>query len=221
MKNRGSIAISIFVYNKFMNQILVTKLNNKINKRKFILIFLISILLLILILNYIFTNINYKNKNNILEDLYSTTLKIQKQYTTYTSNNFESQNNIIFGKIIIPKINLEYIIFQNYSEELLKISVCKFYGPSLYENGNIAIAGHNYDDNRFFSKLNELQIGDEIIIEDINEVCFYYKVNNIYETSPDDFSSLEYNDVFEKELTLVTCNNQNRKRLIIKASIMK
>jgi sortase A len=155
--------------------------------------------------------------------VYNKTLKIQKQYSAYKINteNFETSNDIIFGKIIIPKINLEYIIFQNYSEELLKISVCKFFGTSLYENGNIAIAGHNYDDNRFFSKLNQLQIGDEIIIEDINETNFYYKVNNVYETFPDDFSCLEYNEVFEKELTLVTCNNQNKKRLIVKASIVK
>ena len=50
------------------------------------------------------------------------------------------ENSVIFGTIKIPKINLEYIIFRNYDEELLKISICKFAGGELEENGNIALA---------------------------------------------------------------------------------
>ena len=57
-----------------------------------------------------------------------------------------------------------YPVFSNYNEELLKISPCRFYGPTLGKNGNLCIAGHNYDNSKFFSKISILHINDEIIL---------------------------------------------------------
>ena len=89
----------------------------------------------------------------------------------------------------------------------------------MQEEGNICLVGHNYDDKRFFGKIKNLEIGDKIIIEDLNGENYVYIVNDIFETSPDDISCIEYEEKYKKELTLVTCNNRNGKRVIVKSGI--
>ena len=198
-----------------MNQILVTNLR-KNNKNKFIIIFIFSVICILSISIYIINNLKSKQKEEELNSIYSQILATQKLYKV---QGVQTRDSIIFGTIKIPKINLEYVVFRNLNEELLKISVCKFSGEELEENGNIAIAGHNYNDERFFGKVKELEIGDEIRIEDLKGKEFIYKVSEVYETSPEDISCLEYNEKNIKELTLVTCNNSNGKRIIVKAAI--
>jgi len=56
-----------------------------------------------------------------------------------------------------------------------------------------------------------------IAIEDIHGNTFDYVVYDMYETTPDDTSSISQNTNHKLELTLVTCNNLNGNRLIIKA----
>lgn len=201
-----------------MNQILVTKLNyNEIkNRKKFLSIFLISIIAIVgLSIYLIIENINKKEESKIAQ-LYVNLAKVQKVYDT---EKLVSNENIFLGNLIIPKINLEYTIFNNFDEELLKISICKFFGTNLQEEGNICLVGHNYDDERFFGKIKNLEIGDKIIIEDLNGENYVYIVNDIFETSPDDISCIEYEEKYKKELTLVTCNNRNGKRVIVKSGI--
>lgn len=72
------------------------------------------------------------------------------------------------GIIEIPEINLYYPIFSHLTEDLLKISPCKFYGTQPNKNGNICIAGHNYDNSLFFSKLTSLSQDSQIFIYDIS-----------------------------------------------------
>ena len=119
-----------------MNQILVTSLK-KGNKRKFIYIFLISLIFICWSLVYVILNLNKTKQEEELNSIYSQILSTQKLYNV---QNMQIENSVIFGTIKIPKINLEYIIFRNYDEELLKISICKFAGGELEENGNIALA---------------------------------------------------------------------------------
>lgn len=83
------------------------------------------------------------------------------------------------------------------------------------KNGNICIAAHNYNDNRFFGRIDELKVKDKIIIEDLNGNEYLYIVYDIFEIEDNDFSILNNNKNFE--LTLLTCNNSNKKRIIVKA----
>ena len=85
------------------------------------------------------------------------------------------------------------------------------------EIGNLCIAGHNYVDYKLFSRLNELDINDEIIIYDLNGNSIIYRVYDIYETNPDDTSCTFQNTNGVRIITLVTCNNVNGKRLVIHA----
>lgn len=203
-----------------MNQIL--KINNSNEKRsktffKFQLFFSISIILALLLgIFYIIYSIQISEKEST---------KLIGNYNIYrlysnSSNNTSFSDAIrsqILGTIEIPKINLSYPILSTLTEENLKISPCKFYGPNLGEKGNICIAGHNYDNDKFFSNLYLLEINDTIFIYDNSKVKYSYRVFNIYEVKENDFSPLYDYDKNNKELTLLTCNNVNKHRIIVKA----
>lgn len=193
-----------------MNQILV---NQKVNK-KFKYIFktqlLISLVIAVIVI-FMFIK-NYNNEEN-LEEISAQINKAVKLSAIYNVQNDNLE--IYFGKIIIDKINLEYTVFNEFSEELLKIAPCKFYGKDLETKGNIAIVAHNYNDQRFFGRLDELDIKDNIKILSLDNKEYNYTVYDIFETEDDDISILKNNKYYE--LTLVTCNNVNKKRIIVKA----
>ena len=128
---------------------------------------------------------------------------------------------ICFGIIEIPKIDLYYPVFSHLTEDLLKIAPCKFYGDTLDRNGNICIAGHNYDNSLFFSKLSNLSFKDEIHIYDHNGTQYVYYVCDLYEVADTDLSPVFNYNQNEKTLTLVTCNNFNSNRIILKANQKK
>ena len=111
---------------------------------------------------------------------------------------------------------MSYPVFNTLDEELLKISPCKFYGNNLNENDNICIAGHNYDNGKFFSNISLLQTNDEIYIYSNNEK-FVYVVTSNYEVTQNDLSPIFNYNKNENVLTLVTCNNFNNNRIIIAA----
>lgn len=195
-----------------MNQILFNK--NKNIKKIFVFKFqfILSIVLIIITIVIIFKN--YNDDEN-LESISESLNKRIDLHSIYNVTQVESKDNLYLGKIIIDKINLEYSVFNKYDEELLKISPCKFYGKKLEEKGNICIAAHNYNDNRFFGRLDELKIKDTIKIIDSRNTQYEYIVYDIFEIAEDDFSILKGSKNYE--LTLLTCNNSNNKRIIIKA----
>ena len=199
-----------------MNQILETKLKKfKSNKNFFkmqltISIFFIIVFVIILILHF---NSN-SNKEKISSDI-SSNYNLYKLYSE--SHSETSTDDEILCTIEIPKINIKYPVFSKFDDELLKISPCKFYGKSPTQYGNLCIAGHNYNNSKFFSNLFLLNNGDEIFLYDNSEQKFIYKVFSYYEVSSSDMSPILDYDRNIKQLTLVTCNNLNQNRLIIKA----
>ena len=206
-----------------MNQILCTKIKNdkKLNSHLFKVQFTISIIIIVILIGFIvYTSYSLQNKENLSNNLIGN-YNIYKLYADVSSNNNDlvqdTQANNLFGIIEIPKINLYYPIFSNISEENLKVSPCKFYGDSLNDNGNICIAGHNYNNDMFFSKINLLSSNDEIFIYDNLGKKYTYIVFKNYEVKEDDLSPIYDYDKNTKELTLITCNNLNNNRFIIKA----
>lgn len=206
-----------------MNQILCTKIKNdkKLNSHLFKVQFTISIIIIIVLIGFIvYTSYSLQNKENLSNNLIGN-YNIYKLYADVSSNNNDlvqdTQANNLFGIIEIPKINLYYPVFSNLSEDNLKVSPCKFYGDSLNDNGNICIAGHNYNNDMFFSKINLLSSNDEIFIYDNLGKKYTYIVFKNYEVKEDDLSPIYDYDKNTKELTLITCNNLNNNRFIIKA----
>lgn len=206
-----------------MNQILCTKIKNnkKLNSHLFKVQFTISIIIIVILIGFIvYTSYSLQNKENLSNNLIGN-YNIYKLYADVSSNNNDlvqdTQANNLFGIIEIPKINLYYPVFSNLSEDNLKVSPCKFYGDSLDDNSNICIAGHNYNNDMFFSKINLLSSNDEIFIYDNLGKKYTYIVFKNYEVKEDDLSPIYDYDKNTKELTLITCNNLNNNRFIIKA----
>lgn len=80
----------------------------------------------------------------------------------------EDTNFSVIGLIEIKSIKINYPIISSYNNELLKIAPCRFMGPMPNEEGNLCIAGHNYNSYKFFSKLKDLSNGDIITIYDLS-----------------------------------------------------
>lgn len=121
------------------------------------------------------------------------------------------------GVINIPSINVNYPILSTYSDALLKIAPCKFHGPNPNEVGNLCIAGHNYRNSKFFSKVPNLELGDTIEITDLGGNTVTYAVYDKYIVDPDELECTSQLTQGRKEITLITCTNDNKKRHIIKA----
>lgn len=209
------------VNNNIINQKIIPNENYSINtlsnKIFFKLQFAISIMIIITIISfsiYYFYSLN--NKEKLSQNLIGN-YNIYKLYADVEKEQELPENNL-FGIIEIPKINLYYPVLSNLTEENLKVSPCKFYGNSLKENGNICIAGHNYNNDMFFSKINLLESNDEIYIYDNIGNKYTYSVIENYEVEENNLSPVFNYDVNKKNLTLITCNNLNNNRIIIKAT---
>ena len=209
-----------------MNQILATKLNNKgKTKKKWFkiqLYFSLFIVSTVIIATFIHFNNLYKNEQlaNSLINNYNI-YKLYSDASTTTQKDSDSESlNSIFGIIEIPSIKIYYPVFSHLNEKLLRISPCKFFGESPKEKGNICIAGHNYDNSMFFSKICNLNINDEIFLFDNDGKKYIYVVTDIYEVDSSDLSPIFNYNKSEKILTLVTCNNLNSNRIIVRAKGM-
>lgn len=121
------------------------------------------------------------------------------------------------GIINIPKLNINYPILSETTESLLKIAPCKFWGPNPNQIGNLCIAGHNYRNSKFFSKIPTLEIGDIIEITDLANKTLQYKIYDKYIVEPEDTTCTDQRVNGEKQITLITCTNDNKQRWIIKA----
>ena len=87
----------------------------------------------------------------------------------------------------------------------------------LTKYGNLCIAGHNYENYKFFSRIRELENGDSIYNYDGVGNKVEYAVYHKYETAENDMSCIDQATNGFREITLVTCNNVTGNRIILKA----
>ena len=124
------------------------------------------------------------------------------------------------GRIKIPKINVDFVILNPTDDQLvawLKVSPCKFYGANPNEIGNLCIAGHNYRNKKFFSKVPTLVVGDKIEITDLSKNTMTYVIYDKYTVNPDDTECLDQITNGKRIVTLITCTNDSKQRVIVKA----
>ncbi len=218
-----------------MNQILFSKFNQEIEKqenrkkRNLLIVFkyqfAISILVIIACVGYYSYNLySTRQKENLSKQLLSNfninlLYSDTSGYATSAVEVEESNNSsFIIGLIEIKKLKIIYPILSDVSDDLLKIATCRFYGPLPNEVGNLCIAAHNYNDYRFFSRINQLEIGDSINIYDALGNVLEYHVTDKYIISATDSNCTNQDTNGEKQITLLTCNNMTGYRLVVKAS---
>ena len=141
-----------------------------------------------------------------------------KQYVTKSGAKYTT-----VAVIEIPKIQITYpVIYSKDSsakttEELLKISVVKYWGAQANTPGNFCIVGHNYHNKKFFSKASTLKKGDTIYLTDTNNKTVEYQVYDNYVVEPDDLKCTSQLTNGATELTLITCTMTGKQRTVIKA----
>ena len=123
--------------------------------------------------------------------------------------------------INIPSINLNTVVVESIEKQYLNHYVCHFENSAMPgENGNFSLAGHSsYRYNEVFNEAHNIKLDDEIIIKTLNNE-FTYIVKDIYEVNPEDTFVLDQDNEI-KELTIVTCTNKGKDRLIVKAQILE
>lgn len=127
------------------------------------------------------------------------------------------------ASISIPKINLKYAITDGIThseaetEALLKTSPTKFWGPEPNKIGNFCIVGHNYRNGKFFSNVPKLVNGDIIELTDYTGKIKKYSVYDKYQVVPEDLSCTSQYTDGRKEITLITCTDDSKERVIVKA----
>lgn len=158
-----------------------------------------------------------------LEELISANKKAGSKLNTkkYKTKNGATYTTV--AVIEIPKINIIYPVIYSTDtsektiEDLLKISVVKYWGPEANEQGNFCIVGHNYHNKRFFSKASTLKDGDIIYITDTNNKTLEYRVYDNYVVEPDDLRCTSQLTNGETDITLITCTMTGKQRTVIKA----
>ena len=238
-----------------MNQILVTEkiyVTPELKKKKKIykIEFILSIILICLFSSYYIHAAYDRDKSEEVSQMILTEIKDDniKEYCDNDpiiiilddnlSNNKQKEeklekeiyiDNVIYpieSIIKIPKIGINYPVISKTSEELLKISVNKFHGPNPNEVGNYCIVGHNYLNDKMFSRLDELKNGDIVELKDLSGKIIEYRVYDKYIVNSTDTSCTSQRTKDGKklgfrEITLITCANYGTQRLIVKCREVK
>lgn len=116
-----------------------------------------------------------------------------------------------------PKLGISYPVLSEESDSLLKVSLCKYWGPSPNQVGNYCIVGHNYKSGKMFGKMYMAKTGDEVQLKDLSGNTIKYSVYNIYTVEPTDVSCTSQLTNGKREITLITCTNYGKQRLVVKA----
>lgn len=184
-------------------------MKNKISK-------LIIILGCMLIMGSVFIKIHSKiQEHKGIKNFENKSINREKE--SYDLENVEIGDEIAIIKI--PSINLNTVVVHGMEKEYLNYYVCHFENSSMPgEVGNFSLAGHSsYIYNEVFNNLYKTKVNDEIIIKTLNNE-FTYTITEIIEVTPDRVDVLEQ-DMSKKELTIVTCTDSGKNRLIVKGEI--
>ena len=208
--------------------------------RKMIIIFLIVIIILSTILLYKVNNTPQYNEqlysevyaeyNEILENLEETEYsqlvdeipegevnKDNENIVTINKNeeNYSKEDKVI-ALIRISKLNILYPVIANTTMENLKVAPTRLVGGEPNEVGNFCIIGHNMRNNEQFSNLKKLEKNDIVEILNTDGTKIQYSVYDTYTVKEDDLSCTSQDTNGKREVTLITCTNNKKKRLVVK-----
>lgn len=140
----------------------------------------------------------------------------ENKTNSYTTSNGASYKTE--AVLNIPSLGINYPVLSETSEELLKISLNKFWGPNPNEVGNYCIVGHNYANKKMFGKLSSIKNGDKVELTNSSTgKTETYVVYNKYVVEPSDTRCTSQRTNGNTEVTLITCTNHGKQRLVVKA----
>lgn len=126
------------------------------------------------------------------------------------------------ARVTIPRLGIDYPVISKWSDELLKISVNKYWGPKPNEVGNYCIVGHNYKSGKMFGNLPAIAIGDIVELKSLlTGETVKYEVYDRKVINPTDTACTSQLTGGRRELTLITCKEYGTQRLVVKAKEIK
>lgn len=149
-------------------------------------------------------------ENKIAEIVKETAIDTNVTVKTY-------QGYEMVATLKIPSLEIEYPVLAETSDKLMEISLNKYWGPNPNEVGNFCIIGHNYKSGKHFGKLKYVNIGDKVLLTDDADRTITYEVYETYIIDPYDTSCTSQLTDGKKEVTLITCTNAGKNRLVVKA----
>ncbi len=158
----------------------------------------------------------HKNEDNQIEqniDNGNSNIQVNKK----NNSSVNTKNENIIGILKISSIKLEAPIMLG--EENLNYVVAKYRNsPNFGESGNVILAGHNNMKGSIFRSLHKLKIGTIVEIQSDNKI-YKYKITEREIVEPNNPSLLSQ-DLSKKEITLITCTNRAKQRLILKGELI-
>ncbi len=198
-----------------------TSLELKIYKAIFYMLLIVAIVVIgMIIYKYVCESVNEKESQDAVAAFSN---------IDFSENEEESESQLeykgykVIGIVKIPKIDIEYPILDigdidpESAKAPMKMSIIKYWGENVNDYGNLSIAGHNNKSGTMFGKTKKLEIGDIVELTDLTGQTIQYSIYDIFVTDPNDVSILLPKDENIREVTLITCTNGNKQRLILKA----
>lgn len=192
----------------------------KITVYKTILVMLVItalVLAIFIIKKHIEGNKIENNIQSVLQEIKKEKQSDPNQIDVIKEIDEEIEGYKVVGIINIPKINIEYPILEKTNKESLKLSITKFWGEKINQKGNVVLAGHNNLNNKMFGKIDKLENGDIIELTDSQMVAVEYQVFDKYIIDPNDINCIFPVEENTREVTLITCTNRDKNRLVVKA----
>ena len=116
----------------------------------------------------------------------------------------------------IPRLDIKVPVLEGTDHKALQVSAGHFEDTGALGKGNCCIAGHNstiYAE--IFNDLDQIQIGDEMYLVDIDEnrtrYCYIVKEYNI--VNPNQVEVL--NDYGDNRLTVISCTDDGTRRQVV------
>lgn len=190
-----------------------------------ILIFLFIFALYLITFMMIYDNFRERKLNN--QEKYALELfenKIEKKKEEIPENQTYTvsyKGYTILGRIEIPKAGINTVILKEHTYAAMNIGAIKTYGVDLNEKGGFVISAHNFrGKSSFFYPIRNLKNGDKINISDNKGRSMEYTVYSVSRyVEPNDTSYLVKTDDYH--VTLVTCENGGKSRIVVKAHIVE
>lgn len=191
-----------------------------------ILIFVFIAALYVISFLMIFESFKQRKLENLEKsalDTFEKTVKIEKVSVEDIENDKTSNMGLdysgytLLGKIEVPRVGFKSVIIKENTYHSMDLGVVLSYGDALNEPGGYIISGHNYRGQSIFMYgIRNLESGDKIYITDSSgrnlEYTVYEKIRN-YDPNGTDI----YKKYDGYHLTLVTCENDGKSRIVVKA----
>lgn len=125
----------------------------------------------------------------------------------------------VFAVIDIPSVGVRGKVVEGTDDETLKNYIGMFKGCNLPGSyGNFCVAAHNNIYTEIFRNLHKVKVDDKVRVITKNYE-YVYMVKSIDEIMPTQTEVLKA-DYTKKEITLITCTDLGRTRIVVKGILM-